>query len=283
MEDLKTTTICELVRREFSLSRDEYALLHYVQTWASHPDNPHPGWCSRTQEDISKWIGITPRALRNMQERMGRLGLLEKSPNGRARITAKWFNAVHLAKKQGEQTSHFTTLEGEQTSHFTTLDGNKLPIANGNKLPILGEQTSHFTTLEGEQTSLQYKSIIEEVNNNNKSTSSKTKKSQNEKPVSHPQFTCGHVDIFAEAENMKADSLYAETCIRVGCPKEHFAELVDLFAKDQAGAQQNYWSIADFRRHFRNWVAKDINKNKINKNGQQQQSDAASQLAELGI
>jgi len=282
MEDLRSTPICEPARREFSLSRDEYALLHYVQVWAAHPDNPHLGWCSRTQDQIAKWVGITPRALRNMQERMAKLALLEKSPSGRARISAKWFEAVHLAKKQGEQTSHFTTSQQEQTSYFTTFEGNKLPMPNGNKLPILGEQTSHFTMLEGEETSLQYKSIVIEEEDNNISTSL-GEKSKNRKAASHSDLNVGLINIFVEAEKMKTDQLFAETCFRAGCPQQHFSELVEIFAKDQASAKVNYWSLSEFRKHFRNWAAKPINQNKINKNGQQQQSDAASQLAEYGI
>ena len=272
MEDLRITPICEIVRREFSLSRDEYALLHYVQIWASHPENPHLGWCSRTQNQIAKWVGITPRALRNMQERMAKLALLEKSPSGRARISAKWFEAVHLAKKQGEQ-----------TSHFTTLQGNKLPIPNGNKLPILAEQTSHFTTLEGEETSLQYKKIIVIEEEDNNISTSLGEKSKNRKADPHSDLNVGLIDIFVEAEKMKTDQLFAETCQRAGCPKERFSELVEIFAKDQASAKVNYWSLADFRRHFRNWAAKPINQNKINNGQQQQQSDAASQLRDYGI
>jgi len=127
MPDLSFTHIHEAVRAHFGISRDEYALCSYVQTWAANPKNQYPGWCNRTQKEVALWVGITDRGLRKMLIKMQALGLVERdSTSGKCRITEFWFEAVMLAK--AEQSSSIdrnkVPQEAEQSS---SIDRNKVP------------------------------------------------------------------------------------------------------------------------------------------------------------
>ena len=97
--ELHFTPIFEKARRGLGLTRDEYALCHYIQTWASHPDNFTPGWCNRSKSQIADWIGITRKGVQKMINRMTDEGLLLRSADEKyLKVTAKWFQMVNLAK-----------------------------------------------------------------------------------------------------------------------------------------------------------------------------------------
>ena len=105
MADLSFTHIYESARKDFDLSRDEYALCNYIQTWAGYPGDV-PGWCNRTQNEMALFIGITSRGLRKMLLRLESFDLIQRNPkNGMCRSTKKWFDRVVLAKEEEEQSS----------------------------------------------------------------------------------------------------------------------------------------------------------------------------------
>lgn len=138
MSELSYTVIEESARAKFNISRDEYALCNYVQTWASWPGSRVPGYCCRTQAQIAKFIGITERGLRKMQIRMTEIGLLEPSPSGRFyRITTAWFTEVMLARQ---------TRKAEQSSGFQEVQEPEQSSAqNRNKVPVKPELSSAKT------------------------------------------------------------------------------------------------------------------------------------------
>jgi hypothetical protein len=110
--DLGFTTIFEKARMFLDVSRDEYALCNYVQTWSAHPKNRQSGWCDRTQEQIAEWVGISVRGLRKMVNRMVEKNLLEQNDGSRLlRITEYWFSVTSEAKtlhNSPEQSSAWT-------------------------------------------------------------------------------------------------------------------------------------------------------------------------------
>lgn len=145
MADLNFTTIFEKARTFLDISRDEYALCNYVQTWSSHPKNRRSGWCDRTQEQIAEWLGISVRGLRKMVVRMVEKGLIEQNDANRLlRITEYWFEVTREAKvlhNQPEQSSAPTgtkfRLQPEQSSD-----------CNRNKVPTHNNSNSKFSRKE---------------------------------------------------------------------------------------------------------------------------------------
>ena len=141
MADLTFTTIEESARAVFKISRDEYAACNYIQTWSSHPANKQPGWCDRTRQQMGDFIGISPRGIMKMLDRMESMGLIQRFSETRFvhRITQKWFETVTLAKenRKGEQSASFegnkVPDKGEQSASF---EGNKVrPHKEYNKKP----------------------------------------------------------------------------------------------------------------------------------------------------
>lgn len=130
MADLTYTNIEEVARHELDISRDEYALCNYIQTWSAYPNNRRPGYCDRTKGQMAEFIGISDRGIMKMLDRMEAKDLVERhSPTlFLHRITEKWFNTVLTAKRKRK---------GEQSSSFDQ-DGEE------NKVPPLGEQSSPF-------------------------------------------------------------------------------------------------------------------------------------------
>jgi len=128
MADLTFTTIEESARAELGLSRDEYALCNYVQTWSSYPSNKRPGYCGSTKGQMAVFIGISPRGIMKMLDRMERVELIERLSETLFfhRITKRWFDTVTIAK---------AVRKGEQSS---SLGDNR----KENKVPLRGEQSS---------------------------------------------------------------------------------------------------------------------------------------------
>ncbi len=109
MADLTFTTIEEPARAALEITRDDYALCNYIQTWSSHPGNKQPGYCDRTRQQMADFIGVTTRGIMKMLDRLERVGLVERLSEKRFlhRITMRWFDTVSLAKaeRKGEQSS----------------------------------------------------------------------------------------------------------------------------------------------------------------------------------
>jgi len=119
------------------LSRDEYALVNYVHTWAGYPGGSRPGWCDRTLSQKAAFIGVTERGLTKMQNRMIDATLIEKDPlTSHVRATKVWFEIIHDAKVEESKKA---TLLKEQSS---VNDREQSSSKTGNKVPQNGEQSS---------------------------------------------------------------------------------------------------------------------------------------------
>ena len=136
MSDLIFTHVYERARRKMGLTRDEYALVNYVHTWAGYPGNARPGWCDRTLEQKADFIGITPRGITKMQNRLIESNLVEKDPlTAHVRATKVWFENIHEAK--AEEAKAF--LLKEQSSQ---VDQEQSSQNGRNKVPRKKEQSS---------------------------------------------------------------------------------------------------------------------------------------------
>lgn len=144
MADLTFTTIEEPARAALEISRDEYATCNYIQTWSTHPGNRQPGWCDRTRQQMADFIGISPRGMMKMLDRLEGMDLIRRYSETLFlhQITEKWFETVTLAKAQrkGEQSSSFDTApKGAQSSpqkgHKVPTKGAQSTLQKGHKVP----------------------------------------------------------------------------------------------------------------------------------------------------
>lgn len=133
MSQLSLTVIEEAVRAMFNVSRDEYALCHYIQWFAASPTSKVPGYCDKTQDEMAKFVGITDRGIRKMILRLVADDLIEPSASGRFyRVTSLWFNAVTQAR-QARKPEQSSVLKPELSS-----------AKNRNKVPQEPELSSAF-------------------------------------------------------------------------------------------------------------------------------------------
>ena len=99
MRETPFTPIYEQAKSVLGISRDEYALCHYVQFWSTDPRSKKPGWCDEKKESLAKWVGITRPGLYKMVDRLENISLLESDPaTGFLRITTKWLDTISNAK-----------------------------------------------------------------------------------------------------------------------------------------------------------------------------------------
>jgi hypothetical protein len=284
MSDLTYTHIHENVRAYLGISRDEYALCSYAQTWQGHPKNTHPGWCDRSLGQIAAWLGVTVRGLRKMSDRMVECGLLERGPAGRLRITEYWFSLVSLAKK--EEQSSFSD-EKEEQSSLSSDEKRELSSSfeneKGNKVPPKRELSSSFEAKKRNLVPTHNNSNIV-INNSFKKeklvTEKATEKKSNERLAPTPQAWGGFIDIAAAAAEMKTDQLYKETLIREKIPAQAIDELLDIFSTQKIADGANYVASREFRQHFRNWALRNAHKAKTH---EAPTTGIGDRFAELGI
>jgi hypothetical protein len=170
MSDLGFTHIYENVRTKMGISRDEYALCNYVQTWSCYPDNERPGWCDRTQKQIADWIGITDRGVRKMIARMEEIGLLKKDlSNANLKITKRWFEAVTEAKVAEQSSSDMRNKVPTDAEQSSSDMRNKVPTHNkyNSKYNKQGSKTP------GEKPASLFEYEVDEPQNVNKKRASK--------------------------------------------------------------------------------------------------------------
>jgi len=133
MADLSFTTIEEPARKALGISRDEYAICNYIETWSAYPNNRRPGFCDRTRGQMAEFIGITPRGVMKMLDKMERIGLIERYSETLFlhRITQHWFETVKLAKsiRKEEQSSP------ERGTKFSLKEEQSSPLKRNKVLP----------------------------------------------------------------------------------------------------------------------------------------------------
>ena len=170
--DLPYTHIYEWAKRKMGITRDEYALCNYIETWSAHPENARPGWCNRTLKQKADFIDVTPRGLTKMQNRMIDIGLVQKDPmTAHVRITIAWWNTV----KQAEELEKERQQKREQSSH---ADGEQSSANEGTKFRNTREQSS---ATSGNKVPTHNKESLFNDYNNDINDSDDSQK--NEKPV----------------------------------------------------------------------------------------------------
>lgn len=140
--DLTYTHVYERARKKIGISRDEYALANYVDTWKGYPGNSRPGWCDRTLGQKAEFIGITTRGITKMQNRLIEMGIIEKDPStSHTRTTKAWFHLIHEARAdEGNKPIRLDDRKGREQSSQDE-QGTKFPEV-GNEVPTNEEQSS---------------------------------------------------------------------------------------------------------------------------------------------
>lgn len=97
----QNTSIDEQARRDFDISRDDYALCAYVQFRIADPRAKNAGWCCDPKEEIADWVGISRPGLYKMIDRLSRLNLLEiDAATGFLRVTVEWIEVIGDGKNK---------------------------------------------------------------------------------------------------------------------------------------------------------------------------------------
>lgn len=97
----QNTSIDEQARRDFDISRDDYALCAYVQFRIADPRAKKAGWCCDPKEEIADWVGISRPGLYKMIDRLSRLNLLEiDAATGFLRVTVEWIEVIGDGKNK---------------------------------------------------------------------------------------------------------------------------------------------------------------------------------------
>lgn len=265
MADLTFTTIEEAARHTLNISRDEYAVCNYVQTWAAHPSNKTPGFCNRTRGQMALFVGISERGMQKMLIRLEGMDLIKRASQSQFlyRITERWFDIVVAAKEQRT---------GEQ--------GSRQGV---NKVPGMGEQSSRH----GVNKVPTHKECNKEVNKQQKKAKIDVavfdpevnaliidsipleEKKKNPSPVPPPPSQPAEsfarrydaFDIDVDAARLKEDQLCRDRFgrdLHINLEKANadFPRFVDEFVTDQKTTTFNYQSTKDFRAHFFNWILK---------------------------
>lgn len=140
----RATTIVENTRREIGVTRDEYALCAYVQFRTADPRSINPGWCPDTREEIADFVGISRKGLFKMAARMEQKDLLEVSPKGLLRVTAKWMDLdttwEQSTPKQKPKAKKARVLSTQGDGNLVPIEGELSTHDNGNLVPEVNKE-----------------------------------------------------------------------------------------------------------------------------------------------
>ncbi len=126
---LKYTTVYEEGRQIMGITRDEYALCNLIYMYCAYRMATRAGWCDLTNQQKADFIGITPKGLKKMQDRLCQASILEKDLNSNYyRTTQIWFQLIVSGKN-----NDFADFEKK----YSKIEGGKMPDHI-----ILGEQSS---------------------------------------------------------------------------------------------------------------------------------------------
>lgn len=244
LSDLNFTPIYERARAHFSITRDEYALCNYVQTWSAHPDNKMPGWCDRTREQMAKWMGITERGVRKMIDRLVSDGLLDRAEGSKhLRVTRNWFQVVNQAK--AEQSS---VRDAEQSS------GQKR-----NKVPEKAEQSSgkkRNKVPTHNNTNSKYSNSNSKISPAQKEPNEISELKEEKYPPQVPPQPPPRTGYLFEdwINSLKTDFRITEGfTITQKIPAEYFEEYVTRFRALANTQPEKYVRRHDLTGHFLNW------------------------------
>lgn len=160
MEDLNFTHVYERARSKVGITRDEYALVNYIATWAGYPGSARPGWSDRTARQKATFIGITERGILKMQKKLLQLGLIEKDPfTNHYRSTKFWFHLIHEAKEEQAQ-----AIELRKIGTPNKVQGAEQSSGpDGTKFGVDTEQSSEHTPNKVHTHNKGLKKVIKEV------------------------------------------------------------------------------------------------------------------------
>lgn len=265
------TTINEIARLHFGITRDEYALCQYIQYRLADPRGKMSGWCFDIKSDISKFIGITRPGLYKMLTRLEKLRLIDiDAPTGYLRVTGMWLDfdsgkeeTMQIGRKQSLQPGVNKVDTGcKQSLHGgvnkVTLIKEELDYKNDKHEQLRGAAAagSIHSTLYDPSTPgvvLHESFHLEERNSKNDLV---PRRAENSAPAPRPWAS---FDIDEQAENLKYDFQCIERFARdLKCSLEVATEkmppAVDEFVFDQKANTYNYNNTRDFRTHFFNWL-----------------------------
>ncbi len=236
----KFTTINEATRAALNISRDEYALLAYVQYRQADPRNKKPGWCDDPKPEIAEWVGVTERGLLKMSERLVLRGLLERE-RGLIRATSALFdheNERNLVPNQ-------TELSSEKSGTKFRNERNLVPIhLSRNKVSIEGERMN--SSAVGKNPDLV-------------SDQGPQIPPQNSAAPPHSAGPKAGLDIAAEIAEMLRDFRCIERAkMQYGIESGQMGHLAGIFALKLGSEGHHPQNRRDFRNHFFNWAALEV-------------------------
>ena len=120
---MKYTTINHEARKKLNLSWMEYGLADTIYHLSNNPKKK--GWCYASKNYLAATLGITPRAIFKMLNRLEIKGLIERQANTQyLRVTKEWYSEVVISTtpRNYEQSSQSRKMvnkvhtDGEQSS-----------------------------------------------------------------------------------------------------------------------------------------------------------------------
>lgn len=134
-ETLLYTLVLHQSRKKLGISTLEYCVADSIYHLSNNPASQITGWCWASKEIIANALGITPRGVWKIINRLIDLKLVERNKNDRRylRTTIQWYNNVVLLKLQ---------IRKQGVENVSSHNRNNVPI-NRNNVPIQQEQRSY--------------------------------------------------------------------------------------------------------------------------------------------
>lgn len=160
-QEIRYTVVLHDPRLELKLSVAEYCIADSIYHLSNNPSSKLQGWCYASKETLADFIGITPRSVYNILNKLISIGLVDKDDDTKhLRTTQLWYDKVVLMelKTEYEKTS--------QCMNKVQKECKESSVKGMKKFQSDYEKTSH------------YNNTITTYNNNTNKNTSDSKESQ---------------------------------------------------------------------------------------------------------
>ena len=93
------TTILHHVRKQFSLSCNDYCVVELIHFKMNDPESKTDGWCTFSRQQFANELDLSRQTIITILQKLKEKGLIEENETSFLRTSKTWFDAITPCKE----------------------------------------------------------------------------------------------------------------------------------------------------------------------------------------